>query len=251
MEYEDRLTISTPEGVDLSLSLAGIGSRCAAAIVDATIQSILTIAFFVVLGLIADLADSLWVAFAAISVVSFLIVFGYDIAWEVWGGGRTPGKRVAGLRVVRSDGSAIGFRASAVRNLLRLVDFLPTVYAFGLVAILATRDNQRLGDLAAGTVVIHDPGTGRRRRSDVTTVAPRPRPAPPGSAAWDVSAVTADDLATLRSFLERRGGLTAPARAALAADLAARLRPKVGGVPHGDADEDFLAAVAVVKASRR
>lgn len=246
MEYEDRLTINTPEGVDLSLSLAGVGSRCGAAMVDLTIQGALIAALAFVLGQLDGLGSG-YVTAAVLSVLSFLVIFGYDVTWEVWGAGRTPGKRMLRLRVVRSSGAPIGFRASAVRNLLRLVDMLPGLYFAGFVVILATPRNQRLGDLAADSVVVHD----------APLRAPRKGPAPargarvtPAAAAWDVSAITADDLATVRSFLERRHQLTPQARERLAAELAARLRPKVAGTGASGGDEQFLSALAAVKASR-
>ncbi len=248
MEYEDRLTISTPEGVELSLPLAGVGSRCTAALIDLTIQGLLLGSFALVFSFLGDALGSAYLVAGALSVVGFLIVFGYDIAWEVWGAGRTPGKRVVHLRVVRSTGAPIGFRASAVRNLMRLVDILPTLYALGFAVILATRNNQRLGDLAAGAVIVHDPVAPRRRRA---RTAQPPAPEPPAQAsAWDISAVTAEDLSTVRGFLSRRDQLSREARAALARELAARLRAKVAGAPEVRDDEQFIAAVAAVKAAR-
>lgn len=247
MEYEDRLTITTPEGVDLSLSLAGVGSRCAAGLVDFTIQVTLVIALLVALASIYAGPDYLRIA--AFSVASFLIFFGYDISWEVWGGGRTPGKRLTHLRVVRSNGAPIGFRSSAVRNLVRIVDYMPLMYMVGMVAVLATRRNQRLGDLAADSVVIHEPPGARRRGAPVLGEAVRPVPPPPDAGTWEVSAVTPEDLATVRAFLQRRTALRPDARRQLAADLAARLRPKVSSPPPGD-DEQFLDQLAAVKASR-
>lgn len=241
MEYEDRLTISTPEGLDLSLSLAGIGSRCGAALVDGTVQTMLAVAAGFLAGLASDLGAGGWIAVALFIVLIFVLVFGYDVAWEVWGGGRTPGKRLLHLRVVLASGAPIGFRASAVRNVLRIVDVLPGGYGVGLVSILVTSRNQRIGDLAAGSVVVHEPA---RRPAGVEMAAPADH------AAWDVSAVSADDLAVVRSFLERRDSLSPQARARLAGDIARRLRAKVAAGAPGS-DEEFLAAVASIKASRR
>jgi len=135
-----------------------------------------------------------------------------------------------------------------VRNFLRIVDFLPAFYVVGVIAILATSQNQRLGDLAAGTLVV------RERRTAVTPAATYlAPPSPAGSAPfleWDVSGVSVDDVATLRQFLERRVSLSPGARAHLATDLAARVRPKVVGAPDGWHPESFLEAVVAAKTAR-
>src|SRR5437868_3232179 len=157
MEYEDRLTIATPEGVDLELTLAGVGSRFASAIVDYLIQAAIIIGLGLVLGLGAGLSpDASGFAAALWTVLAFLLFVGYDIAFEVLASGRTPGKRMNGLRVVREDGGPVTFPISAVRNVLRIVDILPGTYLVGMVSILVARRNQRLGDFAAGTLVVRE-----------------------------------------------------------------------------------------------
>jgi uncharacterized RDD family membrane protein YckC len=246
--YDDRVTIATPEGVDLDLRLAGLGSRFVATTVDLLIQSALLLAAALALvGVEAFSEDSVvsGTGAAVFSVVFFLVIAGYDILFEVLASGRTPGKRWTGLRVVRTGGQPVGFLTSAIRNLLRLVDFLPFSYLLGIVSILATRRNQRLGDLAAGTLVVRERLGDVRRASSI---------APPDTLdaglAWDVSAITADELAALRSFLERRGGLTAEARALLADRLAERLREKVPGAGPTEGNEAFLERLAAVKAAR-
>lgn len=276
MSYEDRISIATPEGVDLELTLAGLGSRSVARLVDQAIQ----LAVLLAVSVLATLAGSgsqsgtgdgplggtgdggAALALAVAVVVVFLVQFGYDVAFEVLASGRTPGKRWSGLRVVRVDGAPVGFVTSAVRNLLRLVDALPGIYTVGMVAVFASRRNQRLGDMAAGTVVVRERrGPRKTAASFPTTTATTTttttattttgaRPAPAERAAWDVSAVTTEELATVRRFLDRRRGLTPEARASLALELAARLRPKVvGPTPDGD-PETFLEEVAAAKAAR-
>jgi uncharacterized RDD family membrane protein YckC len=249
MHYEDRMTIDTPEGVSMTLALAGVGSRFVAAGVDVTIQSLLlgaSAVLFVVYGAAGAASGG------AFAICFFLIFFVYDVAFEVLAGGRTPGKRWNGLRVVRTGGQPIGFVASVIRNLLRVIDLLPGFYLVGMVSILVTRRNQRLGDLAAGTVVARAP---RRALRPVLAPAQESAPAPPLAgqlAAWDVSAITSEELATVRAFLERRRSLTFEARVDLARTMAARLRPRVGGLPAGAelGDELFLERLAQVKASR-
>ena len=242
MVFEDRLTIETPEGVALELTLAGVGSRFASALVDYLIQ------FLILAGLGILLVEAGLDPFAgdgfatAIWTVSFFAIFlGYNIAFEVLNSGRTPGKRLNGLRVVRESGAPVNFAASAVRNVLRIVDILPGFYLVGMGSILATSRNQRLGDLAAGTLVL-------RER---TALPPETRISPSVQVpAWDTSAVTADELEAVVAFLGRRTELPAGARIQLAAELAGRLRPKVGGTIAEDGDEMFLERLVAAKRGR-
>jgi uncharacterized RDD family membrane protein YckC len=244
--YEDRLSIATPEGVDLDLVLAGLGSRLVAAVIDYLVQGALLLALFVIGFTVGGGDGAGGFVVAVLFVAGFLIWFGYHVAFETLASGRTPGKRATGLRVVGLGGEPVGFVSSAVRNLLRLVDGLPGVYAVGAAAVLFSRRNQRLGDLAAGTLVV------RERR------APLPAAPPPGPdfavadryAAWDVSGITAFELVTVRRFLERRWQLEPAARGRLGWELAERLRPKVAGAPPDLAPEEFLEALAEAKASR-
>lgn len=244
MEYEDRMMIETPEGLTMTVHLAGVGSRFVAALIDWTIQIVLTAAalvVFVEFGVGGGAATGLF------AIATFLVFFVYDVAFEVLAAGRTPGKRWTSLRVVRSSGQPVGFIASAIRNLLRIVDILPGVYLVGITSVLVTRRNQRLGDLAADTVVARAPRKSGRATEPVTA-----RPLPSSLATWDVSAVSAEELATVRSFLDRRDSLDWGARGELARAMAEQLRPRVGGVPEDPAldDEAFLEQLARVKAAR-
>jgi hypothetical protein len=175
----------------------------------------------------------------------FAMVF-FDVLFEVRSGGRTPGKRALGLRVVLVDGGPVGLRTSSVRNLMRLVEGLPLSYVPAIVSILVTNSNQRLGDLAAGTVVVHE---ARARAAAVPP--PFSRPVPAYAEAWDVSAVTMQELAAVRDFLRRRGEFTPAARQALAERLAGALAGRVGGVRTEMPAERFLEDLAATKSSRR
>jgi uncharacterized RDD family membrane protein YckC len=246
MRFDETITIATPEGVDLELTLAGAGSRFVSALVDLGLQTALLIAVFLAAGLLTTGAtpEQQGLAAAAYALISFLVVFGYDVLFEVLAAGRTPGKRLNGLRVVRSAGEPVGFVTSAIRNALRLVDFLPFAYVLGAGTILATRKNQRLGDIAAGTLVVRD-------RRDAPAAAALPSSLSIAeSASWDTSAVTAEEIAAVRRFLERRTAIEDRARTELAQTLASRLLPKVGGVPAGLSAERFLALLVAAKAGR-
>lgn len=242
MEYEDVITVSTPEGLELELTLAGVGSRFISALIDFLIEgTLITVLAISLINLAPGPA-----AAAGIAVGSFALIFGYHVLFETLASGRSPGKRAAGLRVVRAGGLPVRFRESAVRNIIRLIDLLPPVtYGLGAGVILATRRNQRLGDLAAGTLVV------RERRADrPATGLSLPTPAIAGAERWDVSAVTGEELVAVRRFLERRAQLDPHARARLAWDLAQRLRPKVAGAGSETTPEGFLEGLAAAKAAR-
>ena len=242
MELDDRITIATPEGVDLELTLAGVGSRFVSALVDLAIQIALLVGVTGLAVAVRAFGSGFGAAFALIA--AFFVFAAYDVLFEVFAAGRTPGKRVNGLRVVRIDGSPVTFFTSAVRNVLRLVDILPGMYLVGIAAILVTRQNQRLGDVAAGTLVV-------RERTEQPALQGLRAPQPlPSTNAWDATGVTADELAAVRSFLARRFELTWEARYRLAADLAGALRPKVVGAPENLGSEAFLEKLAVAKLPR-
>lgn len=237
MRYEDRLVNATPEGVTLAVTLAGLPSRMIAGFLDLLIKAVVVGGIMLVLNAIlgGGLAVYIIVPFAGLMLV------GYDIFFETRAGGRTPGKRACHLRVTRSSGAPVDAPASAVRNLLRLVDGLPLSYLPTVVSILVTRRNQRLGDLAADTIVVREHG----------------RVSPPATATateatdddWDVSGVAPADVALVRSYLERRSALDAQAATRLAADLAGRLRPVVAGAEEPD-DVRFLERLVAIKRSR-
>jgi uncharacterized RDD family membrane protein YckC len=242
VEFEDRITIPTPEGVDLQLTLAGVGSRFVSALIDLAIQLVLVIAVTGIAAATGAFGNGFGVAFAFIA--GFLVFAAYDVLFEVFASGRTPGKRLNGLRVVRLDGSPVAFFTSAIRNVLRLIDILPGGYLVGIAAILLTSRNQRLGDLAAGTLVVRE-----RTEHPALQGMRRAQPLPPADA-WDVTGVSAAELAAVRGFLTRRGELTFEARHRLAGDLAGALRTKVVGAPENLGSEAFLERLAAAKLPR-
>lgn len=253
MEYEDRLTIATPEGVELELTLAGLGSRFVAGLVDIVLKGVVIVALALTLVGADALSGGLdvgGIGAALFFVLVFLVWFGYDVLFEVLASGRTPGKRWNGLRVVRIGGHPVTFIPSAVRNIVRLVDMLPAAYLVGCVSVLVTAKNQRLGDLAAGTLVIRERLGSRPRKQQPHLAVPVSPPSPDDVAGWDVSGVTGEELAAVRRFLERRGELEHAARHDLAWELTDRLRPKVAGAPGELSAERFLERLAAAKAAR-
>lgn len=162
--YRDRLSVETPESVAFAYELAGIASRAAALFIDTVILVLLLLAetFAAVLIFSAmgeNMTDvvAIWVI-AITAVIGFITAWSYFVLLEVLRNGRTVGKRALGIRVVRDDGGRVGVMDSIIRNIMRLVDMLPGYYAVGLVAVLFSANNKRLGDMAAGTVVVRDTG---------------------------------------------------------------------------------------------
>jgi uncharacterized RDD family membrane protein YckC len=241
VEYEDRRTIATPEGVQLALPLAGIGTRFMAVMIDLLIGG----AFALVAILFAGVAFG-GVGASIVAACSFLVFYiGYQVLFEVAGGGRTVGKRAAGIRVVSDGGAPVGLRASLIRNIFLLLEGIPLFYLPASITVLFSKNNQRIGDHVAGTIVVRE-----KTASEYRSVRP-PQEIPPARyASWDVTGIGEAEAAAVRMFLERRWQLDGGARAALAQELATKLRPLVPGTRSGLSDEAFLEHLAAAKFQR-
>src|SRR5258706_12013278 len=182
---DDTLRIDTPENVIFGYRVAGIGSRFLAALVDSLLIVVLEVVVNAAALLVGrfvfkfsfagdDTAGLAWLL-GLFGLLSFAFLWAYYIFFEMLWNGQPPGKRWVGLRVLRLDGTPITLSESIIRNLVRLVDFLPAYYGVGVVAMFISSQSRRLGDLAAGTVVVHD-------RAAVTleslAAAPAARPNP-------------------------------------------------------------------------
>jgi uncharacterized RDD family membrane protein YckC len=232
--------VLTPERVSLQYELAGIGSRGVALMIDTAIQVLVMVAL-VVSGIAAfaaagapaaaALEDSgevgLLIVVAVLVVLLFGVTVGYFMLWESVWNGQTPGKRVMRLRVMRETGYPIRAGDAVVRNLVRIVDALPGGYAVGLLAMLLNARSKRLGDFAAGTIVVREGQRGLdvarlagTRGGPEAVVGAPPPPAP--------ARLRADDATLVRDFLLRRDGLDPRRRAALAARLARTLATAYG-----------------------
>ncbi len=142
-------TTETPEGVALALRPAGVNARSHAYLIDLAIRTVVLIAASALLSALSRFGTGLFL------IVAFALEWLYPVVFELLPGAATPGKRALGLRVVMDSGLPITPAASMVRNLLRSADFLPLGYAIGLTMLLLRPDFKRLGDLAAGTLVVH------------------------------------------------------------------------------------------------
>lgn len=156
----DKLIIDTPEQVHLEFVLAGIGSRFMAALFDTLIEG--AVGIFLFLVVIVSLAASpfsgkspMWVL-AIMVFVFFCLNWGYYATFEALWKGQTPGKRLAGIRVIKESGRPINAFEAIARNLVRFVDYLPGFYGIGVVTMMLNRKNRRLGDFVAGTLVVHE-----------------------------------------------------------------------------------------------
>src|SRR2546428_3337682 len=167
-----RLEVETADHVVLRYELAGGGNRGFAAVVDFLLASIIALATVIALQALPLRGSFTNVVFGLAVLLVPLVIWGYFILLEWLWNGQTIGKRAYGLRVISGDGSPAGFTAVFVRNLLRVVDFLPTFYGLGLLLVILTPKNQRLGDLAAGTYVVRPPEPRLR------SVSPPPVPPP-------------------------------------------------------------------------
>jgi len=159
----EQLRIDTPEQIALELSVAGIGSRFLAIAVDTVLQLFLYIAgfvAFVAFQLPAALLPSMGLFGPALAILfTFCVYWGYFAFFEILWSGRTPGKRLAGIRVIKDTGRPINAFEAIGRNVLRAIDFLPAMYAIGIVCMMLNRNSRRLGDFVAGTIVVHDKQT--------------------------------------------------------------------------------------------
>ncbi len=200
------VTAETPEGICIAMHPAGFPVRCAAFIIDgairlailSTVGSILTTGGFVGRGLLL--------------ITLFVVNWLYPVIFELLPGAASPGKRIMGLQVMMANGLPITPAGCLTRNLLRAADFLPALYAFGIVCMLLRRDSRRIGDLAGGTLVVY------RSRNESVGVIGDAAPTPPAIA------LTTRQKAAIAAFAWRVNRLT-PERAEEIALLAVAVMP--------------------------
>ena len=234
-----RLEVETPDHVVLRYDLAGGGNRGFAAMVDFLIAALVW-------------AGSLWgyttvaerIGVRAVQLYGVIVLLTFAMSWSyfvllewLWQG-QTIGKRMYGLRVIRDDGAPAGFLAVLIRNLLRLVDFLPAFYGLGLLTLIVTSRSQRLGDIAAGTYVVRAP----RPRLDyfsLRTVTPLA-----DGAVVETRAMPGEAQRLVREFVAREARLAPADRARVARQIADRVRPYARDVVAISDDVEFLRAVA-------
>ncbi|MBV9233558.1 MAG: RDD family protein [Candidatus Eremiobacteraeota bacterium] len=226
------IDVRTPESIAFSYELAGLGSRFLALALDQLIQIAVLLALFAGFALAlshvppqtrlhmltssrVNVVKS--IALAIVIIVVFMVLFGYFIIFETLSNGQTPGKRVLGIRVVRDGGYPLDFGASLVRNLIRVGEAMVGYYALSAISMLLSRENKRLGDLAAGTIVVRD---ARLATPNFEARAEEPVYSP-------TAYLSGEERALIKRFLERRDGLSRERREALAWQLAYRVRNRL------------------------
>jgi uncharacterized RDD family membrane protein YckC len=236
------LRVKTPESIAFSYELAGLGSRFLAVAIDVAIQTLVMIG--IIWGLVyagthmssaamrdasraSKFEESLAIAF--IITIIFVIYFGYFIIFETFWNGQTPGKKLMGLRVVRDGGYPADFASIAIRNVIRVGEAVAGLYAISAVAALMSPENKRLGDMAAGTLVVRDTATAK-----LAAILEEPP-----DAARPIM-LTAEERSLIDLFVVRRQGMTPGNRAVMAARIAQRVRPRVSRDLQQLNDEDLL-----------
>lgn len=238
----------------MTYEIAGFGSRFLAALID----HLLLLVAFTLLGLLLAFVSSLSptipigpqeTVVILLGSTSFLFL-GYFILFEMLWNGQTPGKRQAGIRVIRDNGTPITLTESLLRNILRVVDLLPFYYGIGLISTLLSRQSKRVGDYVAGTVVVKE----RASEEPVLLVAVRPAHDQILSTLVPLLAhLGPRETTAVEQFIERRDALNPAARSTLARQIAAAVQSKLPSIPAGipDDPEAFLDLVYAALVKRR
>jgi uncharacterized RDD family membrane protein YckC len=258
----DQLTIDTPEQVALRFPVAGIGSRFLAILADSLLQIVAYAALIFVFVLIVTSAPKVtgvsggaalsrngekWLI-AGLILFHFTLYWGYFTLFETFWNGQTPGKKLFKIRVIKDSGRQITFFESMIRNLIRVIDMIPSFYLVGVVSMMCNRQHKRLGDFAAGTLVVHERpadepiwgGTGPRTLTAAAFTLPtQPSTSQPMLLAVSLPAdavarLTAEDLNVIDHFFARALDMDLETRARLAARLTQQMTAKMKIEPPSD-----------------
>ncbi|WP_040208935.1 RDD family protein [Neobacillus jeddahensis] len=240
----DHVDIKTPEYVSIQFQIAGLGSRAAAFIIDQVLLWIIDILCLVLLYFSMNELSSMPFFFmdnalpiAITIIVLFIVNWGYFFLCEFFSGGRTLGKKVVGIRVIQENGHSITLLASFIRNLVRLIDSLPTAYLLGILMIFFHSKHKRLGDLVAGTIVVHERKAKRKKRK----LAPIDKEIDKRGVSkdllrideWTIKSFTPKDWKLISTYASRFHQLPLAERNQLTSQIATLLFPKMGLVIEG------------------
>ena len=223
----DKLTIDTPELTALDFAVAGIGSRFLALAFDTLIQTVIGLIGGIGGGILVGVISAavpkagLW-GLALLVLFFFCLYFGYFTLFEIMWNGQTPGKRKAGIRVIKDSGRPLTPAESIGRNLMRIVDWLPAFYAVGMVSAILTKENKRLGDLVAGSLVVRESSFKDLKPAWQTYQESSPALSPLGA-----ERLSPEECALIDSYLQRRLDLEPNVRFRMADEIFRRLKPKL------------------------
>lgn len=244
---DELYTVETPEQIDLAYDVAGVGSRALAAFIDHLLVAIVIIVAVVLLALFgADLGVTSGLLIVTLIVFGTLFLLcGYYVLFETLWNGQTPGKRALGIRMVHVGGRPINVGASIIRNLLRVIDFLPGAYGLGFMVMFFDKRARRLGDMAAGVMAVR-----QRHALTLDSLVQQPL-APPQSAVAPADQITIPNLHALQrrdvdlidAFVRRRAALDPQARARVAQQLLGPVQARLGYPVQAD-PESFLVQLA-------
>lgn len=226
--FADKLTIETPEQTGLDFAVAGVGSRFLALAYDTMIQTVVGFvagiggAFLIRYLVAVSQVATLWTV-AILFLFFFFLYFGYFALFEIFWNGQTPGKRRAGIRVIKDSGRPLTAAESIGRNLMRIVDWLPALYGVGIASALLTKENKRLGDLVVGSLVVREASFRDLKPAWQTTQAPNTA----ASSFLGGARLSPEEYALIESYLNRRLDLDPTVRYRMADEIFLRLKPKL------------------------
>ncbi len=233
-------SFDTPESVAVSLPIAGIGTRFLATLLDTFFITILVIAFIILDVVGQSIGGGAGHALSAFGIIgAFVIIFGYYIFFEILWNGQTPGKRRNRIRVIQKNGYPVTAVGVIVRNIVRLVDFLPTLYAIGIVTMFIDRRARRLGDLLAGTLVVKEQrggtladltygGAAATHPSSYEALQPNESSIPSTHHPSSGSLLSAQDESLIRDFFVRQPTLPIESSETLANQIANSVSAHLG-----------------------
>ncbi|WP_026567403.1 RDD family protein [Bacillus sp. UNC41MFS5] len=235
---EDHLDIKTPEFVSIQFQIAGLGSRSAAFIIDQLLLMAFNILSLILLFFVLDgmskmefifIGNSLPIAITIIAL--FLVNTGYFFVYEFFSGGRTLGKKLMGIRVIQENGHSITLLSSFIRNLIRIIDSLPTAYFLGIIMIFFHSKHKRLGDLVAGTIVVHERRAKQKKKQSRLEIEIDSRGLSKNELMideWTLKSLGIKEWKLVKTYANRFLQITIDERNQLTEQIAELLFPKVG-----------------------
>jgi len=255
IQSQDRVQVKTPEHISLQFQLAGLGSRTTAFIIDQLILAVINILLIILMLVviigeknILGIASVSSVMFSAIIILLFIINWGYFVVLEFFSGGKTIGKRIVGIRVIQENGHSLTLLSSFIRNLFRIIDFLPVSYFLGIMMIFFHPKHKRLGDLVAGTIVVHE------RKEKSNKLSPIEKEIEQRGLSkeeimideWTLQSIDQKDWNLIKTYSERLLQLEQVERDDLTQQVAQLIFPKLGWDLVGKTNHDVENALLVL-----